>query len=129
MALPLVIFLHLDIVRQMRRHAIDEYMKCIVCVNADMFGFLVGFFVLISIIAIAQGDNMEAEQGGGGGGSKKGTVQASEADDDDAEGGGGRENKSMASNKRTVQAGEADDDDGAGGGGQDRGTVAGGGGG
>eukprot|EP00747_Dinoflagellata_sp_TGD_P158129 gnl/TRDRNA2_/TRDRNA2_177791_c0_seq1.p1 gnl/TRDRNA2_/TRDRNA2_177791_c0~~gnl/TRDRNA2_/TRDRNA2_177791_c0_seq1.p1 ORF type:complete len:615 (+),score=135.92 gnl/TRDRNA2_/TRDRNA2_177791_c0_seq1:112-1956(+) len=130
MALPLVLFLHLDIVRQMRRHAIDEYMKCVVCVNADMFGFLVGFFVLISIIAVSQADNMEAEEGGGGGGGSKKT-QGAGGGDDDEEMGEGRDNKSMASNKRTVQAGGGEgDDDGAGGGeGGTRGTVAGGGGG
>merc|ERR1719453_249965 len=130
MALPLVLFLHLDIVRQMRRHAIDEYMKCVVCVNADMFGFLVGFFVLVSIIAVAQGDNMEAEEGGGGGGR---SVKAGEADDDEEMGGGeGRGDRSVASNKRTVQGGAGgtdDDGEGAGGGGSgERGTVAGGGG-
>merc|ERR1719313_456913 len=128
MALPLVVFLHLDIVRQMRRHAIDEYMKCIVCVNADMFGFLVGFFVLISIIAIAQGDNMEAEEGGGGGGSKK-TVQAGETEDEDAEMGEGRE-KSRQKTQTGLNAGETEDEEGmrgSGGGARgERGTVAGG---
>merc|ERR1719238_812261 len=79
MALPLVLFLHIDLIRQMRRHSVEEYMKCIVCVNADMFGFLVGFFILLSIIFVAEGDNMKDDDGGGEGGG---------GGNDDAEGGG-----------------------------------------
>merc|ERR1719163_1891542 len=68
MALPLVLFLHIDLIRQMRRHSIDEFMNVVVMVNADMVGFLIGLAILVSIILIAEGEAAESEGGGGGGG-------------------------------------------------------------
>merc|ERR1719335_1059563 len=66
MALPLVLFLHIDLIRQMRRHSIDEFMNVVVMVNADMFGFLVGLAILIGVILVAEGEAAESEGGGGG---------------------------------------------------------------
>eukprot|EP00747_Dinoflagellata_sp_TGD_P007432 gnl/TRDRNA2_/TRDRNA2_117079_c0_seq1.p1 gnl/TRDRNA2_/TRDRNA2_117079_c0~~gnl/TRDRNA2_/TRDRNA2_117079_c0_seq1.p1 ORF type:complete len:475 (+),score=56.67 gnl/TRDRNA2_/TRDRNA2_117079_c0_seq1:72-1427(+) len=62
MALPFELYLHLDIVRQMRRHPVDEYLKCIVCLNADMFGFIIGFAGLLNIVVAEEGDRVEKEK-------------------------------------------------------------------
>merc|ERR1719327_2086616 len=62
MALPLVLFLHIDLIRQMRRHSIDEFMNVIVMVNADMFGFLVGLTILIGVILVAEGEAAEVKE-------------------------------------------------------------------
>merc|ERR1719230_1561659 len=71
-ALPLVLFLHIDMIRQMRRHSVDEFLKVIVMINADMFGFLVGLCILISIVLIAEGESANEDGGGGGGGDERG---------------------------------------------------------
>jgi len=75
MALPLVLFLHIDLIRQMRRTSIDDYMRVIVLVNADMFGFLIGLAVIALIIVTAEGEQMQAsEDDGGGGGASEAAV-------------------------------------------------------
>jgi len=139
-ALPLIIFIMSDSVRQMRRHNVDEWIQVVISMNADFFGFFLASAVILLALSVADIEPNVEDVGGGGEGGERGSGRGGGGGGDEegeagrSSGGGGAvgdEEEGRASGGGGGTGGEAQEGGGGvggGEGGEEEGRASGGGG-